>query len=431
MISRYTLPEIGRIWEDQNKFSIWLEIEIFAAEAMAKLGWFSEEIPQKMRQLAQFNIERINEIEKTTKHDVIAFLTNVEESIGELAQYLHFGMTSSDVLDTCLAVQARQAGLLILEKLNLLAETLKSRAKEFKYVPCIGRSHGVHAEPTTFGLKFALWFDECNRNIKRLESAIDEISYGKVSGAVGTFEHIPPFVEEYVCQKLGLKPAPISTQVIQRDRHAFFISTLGIIASMLEKIATEVRHLQRTEVLEAEEYFSAGQKGSSAMPHKRNPITSENICGQSRLIRSYIIPAIEDNILWHERDISHSSVERIIFPDATISLYYILTKTIDLVKNLIVYPENMQKNLELTGGLIYSQKVLLELMKRGMKRQEAYKLVQKCSLRAWENKINFYDVLIQDSEILKFLTADEIKQLFSYQNIFQNVDYIFHRLGIE
>jgi adenylosuccinate lyase len=340
-------------------------------------------------------------------------------------------MTSSDVLDTCLAVQARQAGLLILEKLNLLGETLKSRAKEFKYVPCIGRSHGVHAEPTTFGLKFALWFDECNRNIKRLESAIDEISYGKVSGAVGTFEHIPPFVEEYVCQKLGLKPAPISTQVIQRDRHAFFISTLGIIASMLEKIATEVRHLQRTEVLEAEEYFSAGQKGSSAMPHKRNPITSENICGQSRLIRSYIIPAIEDNILWHERDISHSSVERIIFPDATISLYYILTKTIDLVKNLIVYPENMQKNIELTGGLIYSQKVLLELMKKGMKRQEAYKLVQKCSLRVWENKINFYDVSIQDSEILKFLTADEIKQLFSYQNIFQNVDYIFHRLGIE
>ena len=280
-------------------------------------------------------------------------------------------------------------------------------------------------------MKFALWFDECNRNIKRLESAIDEISYGKVSGAVGTFEHIPPFVEEYVCQKLGLKPAPISTQVIQRDRHAFFISTLGIIASMLEKIATEVRHLQRTEVLEAEEYFSAGQKGSSAMPHKRNPITSENICGQSRLIRSYIIPAIEDNILWHERDISHSSVERIIFPDATISLYYILTKTIDLVKNLIVYPENMQKNIELTGGLIYSQKVLLELMKKGMKRQEAYKLVQKCSLRVWENKINFYDVSIQDSEILKFLTADEIKQLFSYQNIFQNVDYIFHRLGIE
>lgn len=431
MIPRYTLPEIGRIWEEENKFSIWLEIELLACEALAKLGWFPEDIPEKMRRLARFDVNRINEIEKITKHDVIAFLTNIEENIGELAQYLHFGMTSSDVLDTCLAVQIRQSGLLILEKLKLLKDTLKIKAKEFRYKVCIGRSHGVHAEPTTFGLKFALWFDECQRDISRLEYAIEEISYGKISGAVGTFEHIPPFVEEYVCQKLGLKPAPISTQVIQRDRHSFFIATLAIIASLLEKIATEVRHLQRTEVLEAEEYFSPGQKGSSAMPHKRNPITSENICGQARLLRSYIIPAIENNILWHERDISHSSVERIILPDTTISLYYILTKTIDLVQNLIVYPENMQKNLELTHGLIYSQKVLLELMKKGMKRQEAYLLVQKCSLQSWEKKENFYDVILKEPEIQKYLTKEEIQQLFSHQNIFKNVDYIFKRLGLD
>ncbi|ROL56541.1 adenylosuccinate lyase [Bacteroidetes/Chlorobi group bacterium Naka2016] len=431
MIPRYTLPEIAKIWSDENKFSIWLEIEILAVEALAELGWFPKEIPHKIRKLARFDVNRINEIEKVTKHDVIAFLTDVEESIGELAQYLHYGMTSSDVLDTCLAVQCQQAGKLILEKLHQLSIVLKKRAIEFKNTPCIGRSHGVHAEPITFGLKFALWFDECQRNIKRLENAIEEISYGKISGAVGTYEHIPQFVEEYVCKKLNLKPSPISTQVIQRDRHAFYISTLGLIASMLEKIATEIRHLQRTEVLEAEEYFSQGQKGSSAMPHKRNPITSENICGQARLIRSFIIPAIENNTLWHERDISHSSVERIILPDATISLYYILTKAIELVDKLIVYPENMKKNLELTSGLIYSQKVLLSLMRKGMKRQEAYKIVQTCSLEAWENKKDFKEVLQGNQEILKFLSFEEIEHLFSFEEIFQNVDIIFKRLGIE
>ncbi|MEJ5285626.1 MAG: adenylosuccinate lyase [Bacteroidota bacterium] len=431
MIPRYTLPEIAKIWSDENKFSIWLEIELLAVEALAELGWFPKEIPHKIRKLARFDVNRINEIEKVTKHDVIAFLTNVEESIGELAQYLHYGMTSSDVLDTCLAVQCQQAGKLILDKLYQFSIVLKKRAIEFKNTPCIGRSHGVHAEPITFGLKFALWFDECQRNIKRLENAIEEISYGKISGAVGTYEHIPPFVEEYVCKKLNLKPSPISTQVVQRDRHAFYISTLGLIASMLEKIATEIRHLQRTEVLEAEEYFSQGQKGSSAMPHKRNPITSENICGQARLIRSFIIPAIENNTLWHERDISHSSVERIILPDATISLYYILTKAIELVDKLIVYPENMKKNLELTSGLIYSQKVLLALMRKGMKRQEAYKIVQTCSLEAWENKKDFKEVLQGNQEILKFLSFEEIEHLFSFEEIFQNVDFIFKRLGIE
>jgi len=431
MIPRYTLPEIGTIWSEKNKFSIWLEIELLAAEALAELGWIPKDAPLKMRELANFDPQRIAEIEQTTKHDVIAFLTNVEEYIGDLAKYLHFGMTSSDVLDTCLAVQCRQAGNLILEKLKLLLEVLRRRAKEFKFTPCIGRSHGVHAEPTTFGLKFALWFDECRRNIKRMENAIEEISYGKISGAVGTYEHIPPFVEEYVCTKLNLKPSPISTQVVQRDRHAYFISTLGIIASMLEKIATEIRHLQRTEVLEAEEYFSPGQKGSSAMPHKRNPITSENICGQARLIRSFIIPALENNVLWHERDISHSSVERIILPDATISLYYILTKTIELLDKLIVYPENMKKNLELTRGLIYSQKVLLILMKKGMKRQEAYKIVQEASLEAWENRKEFKDVLLAKSELRKYLSEEEIEQVFTFEEIFRNVEFIYKRLGIE
>lgn len=430
MISRYTLPEIGKIWSDENKFSIWLEIELLVAEALAEIGWIPKEAPKQMRALAKFDIQRINEIEQKIKHDVIAFLTNVEENIGEYAQYLHFGMTSSDVLDTCIAVQCRQAGNLILEKLYKLTEVLKNKANEYKYLPCIGRSHGVHAEPITFGLKFALWFDETKRNIKRLENAIEEISYGKISGAVGTYQHLPPFVEEYVCKKLNLKPSPISTQVVQRDRHAYFVATLAIIASLLEKIATEIRHLQRTEVLEAEEYFSPEQKGSSAMPHKRNPITSENICGQARLIRSFVFPAIENNTLWHERDISHSSVERVILPDATISLYFILTKTIELLDKLIVYPENMQKNLALTRGLIYSQKLLLAIMKKGVKRQTAYKIVQTSSLEVWESKREFKEVLLENMELQKYLSTNEIEQLFTYDEIFQMVDYIFNKVGI-
>lgn len=430
MIERYSLPEIAQIWSEENKFSIWLEIEILSCEALSILGWFPEDIPNQIRQKAKFEINRIKEVETTTKHDVIAFLSVIEENIGDLAQYLHFGMTSSDILDTCLFLQAKQAGNLILKKLEELSEALALRAKEFKYTLCIGRSHGVHAEPTTFGLKFALWYDECQRNILRMKNAIDEVSFGKISGAVGTFEHIPPFVEEYVCSKLGLKPAPISTQIIQRDRLAFYLETLAIVASMLEKIATEIRHLQRTEVLEAEEYFSVGQKGSSAMPHKRNPITSENICGQARLIRSFVIPALENNILWHERDISHSSVERIIFPDATISLYYILTRTIDLVKNLIVYPEKMLKNLNITNGLIYSQKILLNLMKKGLPRQQAYQIVQKVALQAWEKNNPFKDLLLNSKEILKFVPQTEIETLFSPQEIFKGVDFIFSRLGL-
>ncbi len=431
MIQRYTLPEMGNIWTDETKYSIWLEIEILACEALALLGEIPNDSAQKIRLQAKFDIAKILEIEKTTKHDVIAFLTNLEEYIGEDARYLHLGMTSSDVLDTCLAVQCKRAGEIILTDLVKLKDVLRKRAIEFKHTPCIGRSHGVHAEPMTFGLKFALWFSECQRNIERLEKAIKDVATGKISGAVGTFEHISPKVEEYVCSKLGISPALISTQIVQRDRHAFFLSTLAIIASMLEKVAFEIRHLQRTEVLEAEEYFSKGQKGSSAMPHKRNPVTAENICGQARLIRSNALAAIENNALWHERDISHSSVERIILPDSTISLDYILNKAIELIDNLIVYPENMLKNLNLTNGLIYSQKVLLALTKKGLKRQFAYELVQKSAMKTWETKQDFQQSILENQELMTYLTNDEVISLFSFDEIYKSVDYIFSRLGID
>lgn len=431
MIPRYTRPEMGNIWTDETKYSIWLEIEVLACEALAELGEIPEESAKNIRQKAMFDIAKILEIEKNTKHDVIAFLTNLEEYVGEDSRYLHLGMTSSDVLDTCLAVQCKRAGEIIKHDLLKLKDTLRKRALEFKHTPCIGRSHGVHAEPMTFGLKFALWYSECQRNIDRFEKAIDDISTGKISGAVGTFEHISPKVEEYVCSRLGIKPALVSTQIVQRDRHAFFLSTLAIIASMLEKIALEVRHLQRTEVLEAEEYFSKGQKGSSAMPHKRNPITAENICGQARLIRSNALAAIENNALWHERDISHSSVERIILPDSTISLDYILNKSIDLLDQLIVYPENMMKNLNKTNGLIFSQKVLLALTKKGLKRQTAYELVQKSALKTWETKQDFKTSLLENNELMLHLSVDEIKSLFSFDEIYKSVDYIFSRCGID
>ncbi|TAL67678.1 MAG: adenylosuccinate lyase [Bacteroidetes bacterium] len=430
MIERYTRPEMGHIWSEENKYNIWLEIEILACEAMAELGLVPKEIAPTIRQKAKVNVKRILEIEETTKHDVIAFLTSIEEYAGEPSRYLHLGMTSSDVLDTCFALQCKQAGEIILKSLEKLKEVLHKRANEFKHTLCVGRTHGIHAEPTTFGLKLALWYDECKRNINRMTRAVEEIAYGKINGAVGTFEHLSPKVEEYVCKNLGLKPAPITTQVIQRDRHANFISTIALIGSMLEKIATEVRHLQKTEVLEAEEYFSKGQKGSSAMPHKKNPIVSENICGQARLLRSNLIAAIENNALWHERDISHSSVERVIFPDSTISLDYILNKTINLVDNLVVYPENMLKNLELTNGLVYSQKVLLELAKKGLKRQEAYELVQQSAMRTWKEKIPFQQSLIENKEIIKHISTEELNVLFNHDIIFKNVDYIFERCGL-
>lgn len=430
MIERYTRPEMGKIWTEDNKYLIWLEIEELACEAQAELGIIPRESAVEIRKKAKVDPKRILEIEEVTKHDIIAFLSNVEEYVGELSRYIHLGMTSSDVLDTCLAVQIKQSGEILLQGLEELASVLKERANEFKYTVCIGRSHGIHAEPTTFGLKFALWFDECLRNIERLKSAIRDVAVGKINGAVGTFEHISPKVEEYVCEKLGLGVAPITTQVISRDRHAAFLSALALIGSMLEKIATEVRHLQRTEVQEAEEYFSAGQKGSSAMPHKRNPIASENICGQARLLRANLIAAIENNALWHERDISHSSVERIILPDSTVTLDYIIARTIKLLKNLIVYPENMIRNLDMTNGLIYSQKILLHLAKRGLQRQTAYQSVQKSAMITFATKRYFLDSLLDNEELMKFVSKEELEKLFSYQEIFVNVDYIFKRLGL-
>ncbi len=431
MIERYTRPEMAKIWSDENKYNIWLKIEILACEAQSELGLIPKKDLDTIKAKAKVDIKRILEIEEKTKHDVIAFLTNVEEYVGESSRYIHLGMTSSDILDTCFALQCKQAGEILLDDLHKLLNVLKRRAIEFKNTVCIGRSHGIHAEPMTFGLKFALWYDECNRNIQRLKNSLEEISYGKINGAVGTFEHISPLVEKYVCEKLGLKPAPITTQVIQRDRHANYIATIALIGSMLEKIAIEIRHLQRTEVLEAEEYFSAGQKGSSAMPHKRNPISSENISGQARLLRSNLIAAIENNALWHERDISHSSVERIIFPDSTISCDYILNRMINLLDKLIVYPENMERNMNITLGLYHSQKVLLHLAKLGLKRQKAYELVQKSAMRTWTEKIQFKQTLLENSEIMEYLTPKDIDKLFSYDEIFENVDFIYKRLGIE
>lgn len=431
MVERYTLPEMAEIWSEENKFKIWLEIEVLACEAQVELGIAPAEIIPEIRQKAKIDIPRIDEIEQKTKHDVIAFLTSIEEQVGEASRFIHLGMTSSDILDTTLAVQSKQAGELILKDLKRLEQVLIRRAIEHKQTVCIGRSHGIHAEPMTFGLKFALWIDECRRNIARLENGIKEVAVGMISGAVGTFEHIPPFIEEYVCAKLDLQPSLVSTQVIQRDRHAEFLHSIAMIGSFLEKIATEVRHLQRTEVLEAEEYFSKGQKGSSAMPHKRNPISSENICGQARLLRTNALAAIENNSLWHERDISHSSVERVIFPDSTTSCHYILNRAINMLDKLIVYPENMKRNMEITLGLYNSQKVLLALAKKGLKRQTAYELVQSSAMRTWNERVPFAQTLNENEELMKHFQDGELEALFGFDEIFKSVDYIFGRLNIK
>lgn len=431
MIERYTRPEMGKIWTEENKYNIWLEIEVLAVEAMAKLGQVPESAAKHIRETAKCDVDKINEIEKVTKHDVIAFLTNVEEYVGEDSRFIHLGMTSSDVLDTCLAVQMKQAGEILLNDLNKLAQVLKRRAIEFKKTVCVGRSHGIHAETTTFGLKLALWYDECLRNIKRLENAIETSSVGMISGAVGTYEHLSPMIEKHVCDNLGLKPVNISTQVIQRDIHAEYLTTIAIIATLIEKIGIEIRHLQRTEVREAEEFFSKGQKGSSAMPHKRNPIASENISGQARLLRGNAHAAIENNALWHERDISHSSVERVIMPDSTISLDYILNRTIKLMDGLVVYPDKMIENLNMTYGLIHSQKVLLSLAKKGLKRQDAYVMVQRNSMRTWDEKIPLLDSLKSDEELMQHFEEGELEKLFSYDKVFESADFIFNRIGIE
>ena len=383
---------MGKLWNDENKFAIWLQIEILACEAQAELGVIPKEAVAVIRERAKFDVARIDAIELEVKHDVIAFLTNVGEYVGPESRYIHLGMTSSDVLDTALAVQMKQSAELLLKGLEGLRDILARRAKEFKMTVMIGRSHGIHAEPTTFGLKLALWFDETRRNIVRLQHALESISVGQISGAVGTFEHLSPKVEEYVCAKLGLKPAPVSTQILQRDRHAEYMSTLAVIGSSLEKFATEIRHLQKTEVLEAEEYFSKGQKGSSAMPHKRNPITCERIAGLSRVLRGNAQAALENVALWHERDITHSSVERIVIPDSCILLDYMISLSSNVLDKLLVYPENMRKNIDLTHGLVFSQPVLLALTTKGMKREDAYRVVQKNAMGVWQSKKDFQEV---------------------------------------
>jgi len=428
MIERYTRPEMGKIWNDQFKLETWLKIEILACEARAKIGEISKSDFEQIKNKSKFDLKRVLEIEETTKHDVIAFLTNVAENVGPASRHIHYGMTSSDVLDTALAIQIKTAGELLLKNLNELKLVLKKRALEHKKTICVGRSHGIHAEAYSMGLKFALWFEEAKRNIERLQRAMDSVSTGKISGAVGTFEHLSPKIEEYVCKKLDLKPEPVATQVVQRDRHAEFISVLAIIGSSLEKIAIEIRHLQRTEVLEAEEYFSKGQKGSSAMPHKRNPIVSERITGIARILRGNSIAALENVSLWHERDISHSSVERVIIPDSCIALDYALGVTIKLVNNLIVYPENMLKNLNLTRGLIFSQAVLLKLTEKGMLREDAYQIVQTSAMKVWEDSSkNFKDEISNSPEVKKFLSNKEIGELFDTSKLLKNIDYIFKR----
>jgi adenylosuccinate lyase len=430
VIARYTRPAMGRIWEEQNKFAIWLEIETLACEAQAELGVIPRDAVKVIREKGRFDVSRIDEIEREVKHDVIAFLTNVGEYVGPESRFIHLGMTSSDVLDTCLAVQMKQAGEMILADLHGLQNVLARRAKEFKTTIMVGRTHGVHAEPTTFGLKLALWFDETRRNIDRMTGALERISVGQISGAVGTFEHLSPKVEEYVCAKLGLKPAPVSTQILQRDRHAEFLSTLAIIGSSLEKFATEIRHLQKTEVMEAEEYFSKGQKGSSAMPHKRNPITCERIAGLSRALRGNAMAAMENVALWHERDITHSSVERIVIPDSCILLDYMLGLTIDVIDRLLVYPENMLKNLDRTHGLIFSQSVLLALTNSGMKREDAYRIVQASAMDVWQSGKDFKATLLANADVMKSLGASGLDPIFDLNKSIRHVDFIFERVGL-
>ncbi|MGP0565264.1 adenylosuccinate lyase [Nitrospina sp. 32_T5] len=428
MIERYTLPEMAFIWKPENRFRIWLAIEIHACEALADLKQIPQEAVDTIKQKAGFDVSRIDEIEKEVKHDVIAFLTSVAEYVGPEARFMHVGMTSSDVLDTALAVQLKDASNLILRELERFAEVLKQRALEHKHTPVIGRTHGIHAEPTSFGLKLANWYEEVNRNRERLEQARDQIAVGQISGAVGVFAGIDVDVEEYVCDQLELKPARISSQVIQRDRHAQFFTTLAIVATTLEKIATEIRHLQKTEVLEAEEYFSKGQKGSSAMPHKRNPVVSEQICGLARVVRANAMAAMENMPLWHERDISHSSVERIIGPDSTILVHYMLNKMIRLIEQLVVYPDNMMRNLELTKGLVFSEHVLLALTRKGVTRDEAYRMVQRNAMQVWEQGGDFVSLLKQDEDIKEKLSAEEIDQAFDLKKHLRNVDRIFERV---
>ena len=427
MIERYSRKELKKIWSEENKYKLWLEIELAAAEAMEKINIIPKGKAKKIKSKAKINVKRILQIEKKVKHDVIAFLTSINEKVGNDGRFLHQGMTSSDVLDTSFNLQLRSAGEIILKDINNLLKSIKSQAIKHKYSLCIGRSHGIHAEPITFGLKLASYYQEFKRNRDRMVNAINEISTCAISGAVGTFANIDPRIERYVAKKLNLKVEPISTQIIPRDRHASFFSTLGIIASSIERFATEIRHLQRTEVLEVEEFFGKKQKGSSAMPHKKNPILSENLTGLARLIRSSVIPALENISLWHERDISHSAVERNIGPDSTTALDFALVRLNDVVKNLNIYPKNMLKNMNITKGLFFSQRVLLELTSSGFSREKAYSIVQKRAMQSWNSKSSFYEIIINDPQINKKIPVNKLKKLFDFSYHTKRINIIFNR----
>ncbi len=430
MIKRYTLPEIGRVWEEQNRYQKILDVELAVCEVQSDWGHIPKEVVADIKNNARFDLVRVAEIEKEVNHDVIALLTNVGEYVGEYSRYIHVGLTSYDVVDTALSLMVKEAGELIKKKLVELIEVLINQAKAHKYTVMMGRTHGMHAEPITFGLKMALWVEECRRNLQRLEEAISQISYGKLSGAVGTYAHLGPEVEEAVCKKLGLLPAPISTQILQRDRHAQFLTTLAILASSLDKFCSELRHLQRTEVGEVQEPFGKGQKGSSAMPHKRNPIICERISGLARIVRGNAIAGLENICLWHERDITHSSVERVILPDSTILVHYMLHKFIECMQNLVVFPQKMKENLEDSGGLFFSQRVLLTIVQKGLLREEAYRLVQRNAMQAIDEKMPFKTLILQDQDVSKYLDSSEIEECFELNYYLAKIDYIFKRVGI-
>ncbi|MDI9484282.1 MAG: adenylosuccinate lyase [Bacillota bacterium] len=430
MIERYTRPEMQAVWTAENRFRAWLEVEILACEAWAELGVIPREDVEKIRANASFNLDRIREIEKQTRHDVVAFTRSVSESLGEERKWVHYGLTSTDVVDTANSYLIKQANGILRRDLENFREVLKKKAQEHKYTIMMGRTHGVHAEPTTFGLKLALWYAEMERNQARFAAAAQNIEVGKISGAVGTYANIDPFVETYVCEKLGLAAAPISTQTLQRDRHAEYLSTLALIATSLEKFATEIRALQKSEVREVEEYFSPGQTGSSAMPHKRNPIGSENVSGLARVMRGYMVSAYENVPLWHERDISHSSVERIIIPDATILLNYMLNRFSKIIEELTVFPEMMQRNMDRSLGLVFSQQVLLALIDQGLTREEAYGIVQPIAMEAWRTQSPLLDLLLASPEVRKFLSEEAVRACFDYNYHLKHVDMIFARLGL-
>jgi len=428
MIRRYTRERMGRIWSDENKYQKWLQVELLVCEAWASLGKIPQEALEQIKAKARVDPKRIEELEQVTRHDVAAFVMQLEEAVGEAGRYIHMGLTSYDIVDTSLSLLLREAAQLILEDLDQLLEAVKEKAYQYKDTVMMGRTHGVHAEPITFGLKMAIWYEELKRHRERIERAKENISFGKVSGAVGTFAHVPPEVEEYVCRRLGLRPEPVSSQIIQRDRHGEFFCSLALLACSIEKFALEIRHLQRTEVLEAEEPFGEGQKGSSAMPHKRNPIGAENLCGLARVVRSNCVAALENIPLWHERDISHSSVERIIAPDSTILIDYMLARLTRIIKGLRVYPEKMRENMELTRGLYHSQGLMLRLIEKGLSRQEAYSTVQRRAMEAWEEGKDFLALVRSDETIRKFLSEEEIKEVFSLKYHLEHVNFIFGRV---